>query len=190
HSSRKGTDPGYPSPRGGDPLKSLRDAYTVPSKSMNKDFWYIYTSEAQSGYKFSPRLKPPLSLADPVRQCSTLKRYHSRPEIWQTLGPHWNRQQIRASYDVKKPFNFTSPCPKSGQIPLYSGVIGSENMDNIDIPGKDFIPLTVLRTIIPPDTPTAHRPTIPGYTGKSPHDRPNTLLTSQPSSMLSYQTTG
>lgn len=38
---------------------------------------------------------------------------------------------------------------------LHSGVIGSENMDSIDIPEKDFIPLTVRRTVLPPDTPTA-----------------------------------
>ncbi|XP_053477099.1 spermatogenesis-associated protein 48 isoform X2 [Ictalurus furcatus] len=196
HSSRERPDPGSTSLLGCEDLK--RDTCTsVPPKLMDKALRYIYTSEAQRGYENidqDSKLKPPLcileKMADPVSQRFTLKRYHSRPELWQTIGPHWNRHQIRASYNVKKPFSFTSPCPKSGQIPLYCGVIGSENMDNIEIPEKDFIPLTVRRTVLPPDTPTAHRPTIPGYTGKALHDRPHTVATSQPSSMLTHQTTG
>ncbi|XP_058242117.1 spermatogenesis-associated protein 48 [Hemibagrus wyckioides] len=196
YSSRERPDPGSTSPLGCEDLK--RDAYTsVSPKSLDKALQNIYTPEAQRSCtdkqwdtKLTPPLKPPLEkMADPVSQCFTLKRYNSRPELWQTIGPHWNRHQIRASYNVKKPFSFTSPCPKSGQIPLYSGVIGSENMDNIDIPEKDFIPLTVLRTVLPPDTPTAHRPTIPGYTGKALHVRPHTAATSQPSSILTHQAT-
>lgn len=38
---------------------------------------------------------------------------------------------------------------------LYSGTVGSENMDSVDVPGEDFIPLTVLRTTIPPHTPAS-----------------------------------
>ncbi|XP_072533006.1 protein SPMIP7 isoform X2 [Salminus brasiliensis] len=127
---------------------------------------YIYTSVAQRGYedvdwdsKLPPRFRVPLTtlekMADPINQHFTLKRYNSRPELWQAIGPHWNKQQLRATYNARKPISFVSPCPKSGQIPLYCGVVGSENMDNVDSPEQDFKPLTVLRTTLPPYTPTA-----------------------------------
>ncbi len=38
---------------------------------------------------------------------------------------------------------------------LYSGTVGSENMDSMEVPGEDFIPLTILRTTIPPPPPPA-----------------------------------
>ncbi|KAA0717776.1 Spermatogenesis-associated protein 48 [Triplophysa tibetana] len=55
---------------------------------------FIYTSTAQRGYedvdwdsKLPPRHKPPTTtlekMADRVSQHSALKRYHSRPELWQ-----------------------------------------------------------------------------------------------------------
>ncbi|KAG5266450.1 hypothetical protein AALO_G00232230 [Alosa alosa] len=141
----------------------------------------IYTSVAQRGYedvawdtKLPPRLKPPSTtwekMADRVDQRFTVRRYHTRPELWQAVGPHWNRYQLRSRNEVRKPITFTSPCPKSGQIPLYCDTVGSENMDNVDIVGKDFTPLTMLRKPMPPYTPTAHRLTIPGYTGKAHYD--------------------
>ncbi|KAL7877692.1 hypothetical protein SRHO_G00043350 [Serrasalmus rhombeus] len=162
---------------------------------------YIYTSVAQRSYedvdwdsKLPPRLKPPMTtlekMPDPVNQHFTLKRYHSRPELWQAVGPHWNKRQLRATFNAKKPVSFTSPCPKSGHIPLYSGVVGSQNMDNVDSPEQDFKPLTVLRTILPPYTPTAHRLTIPGYTGKALHDRPHTSAISHPSAILALPSPG
>ncbi|XP_066536001.1 protein SPMIP7 isoform X2 [Hoplias malabaricus] len=141
---------------------------------------YIGYEDVDWDSKLPPRLKPPMTtlekMADPVNQHFTLKRYNSRPELWQAVGPHWNKHQLRATYNAKKPVSFTSPCAKSGQIPLYCGVVGSENMDGIDNPEQNFTPLTLLRTIMPPYTPTAHRPTIPGYTGKALHNRPHTAL--------------
>lgn len=42
--------------------------------------------------KLPPRHEPPTSslekMADPVRQCFVLKRYHSRPELWQVSLMH------------------------------------------------------------------------------------------------------
>ncbi|XP_014056253.2 spermatogenesis-associated protein 48 [Salmo salar] len=142
---------------------------------------YIYTSVAQRGYedvgwdsKLPRRMKPPATtlekMADPVNRHFTQKCYHSKPELWQAIGAHWNRHQLRARNEVRKPITFTSPCPNTCQIPLYGGVVGSMNMDNIDKTGHDFYPLTMQRTTLPPYTPTAHRPTIPGYTGKSHYD--------------------
>ncbi|XP_046732000.1 spermatogenesis-associated protein 48 isoform X2 [Silurus meridionalis] len=168
-----------------------------PPESMDKVLRNNYTSETRRSFKapdwdsnLSPGLKPPLStlekMADPVSQHFTLKRYHSRPELWQTVGPQWNKHQIRASYNVKKPFSFTSPCTKSGQIPLYSGVIGSENMDNIDIPEKDFIPLTLLRTVIPPDTPTAQYPSHYSWLHWKNSAQQTTHLSHQPTYFNAY----
>ncbi|KAF4090284.1 hypothetical protein AMELA_G00050140 [Ameiurus melas] len=105
HSSRERPDQGSTSPLGCEDLKrvGVKDTCTsVPPKLMDKALRYIYTSEAQRGYEDidqDSKLKPPLrileKMADPVSQCFTLKRYHSRPELWQTIGPHWNRHQIR-----------------------------------------------------------------------------------------------
>ncbi|XP_026134741.1 spermatogenesis-associated protein 48 isoform X1 [Carassius auratus] len=162
---------------------------------------YIYTSAAQRAYedvdwdfKLPPRHKPPSTtlekMADPVSQRFVLKRYHSRPELWQAIGSHWNKHQLRATFNARKPISFTSPCPKSGHIPLYCGTVGSENMDSVDVPGEDFIPLTVLRTTIPPHTPASYRTTIPGYTGKARFDRPRTSGVSLPSLPYTPQTAG
>ncbi|XP_051507309.1 spermatogenesis-associated protein 48 [Myxocyprinus asiaticus] len=162
---------------------------------------YIYTSTAQRSYedvdwdsKLPPRHKPPTTslekMADPVSQRFMLKRHHSRPELWQAIGSHWNKHQLRATFNARKPISFTSPCPKSGHIPLYCGTVGSENMDSVDNPNEDFIPLTVLRTTVPHHTPTSYRTTIPGYTGKAQFDRPQTSAVRLPSLPHTPQTAG
>ncbi|XP_039995692.1 uncharacterized protein LOC120796721 [Xiphias gladius] len=89
--------------------------------------------------------------------------HHVASALW----TEWNRQQLRLRNDAKKPIAFCSRCPRSGQIPLYTGTIGSENMDNIDNMDEDFHPLSLRRSILPPYTATARRTTIPGYTGKA-----------------------
>nr|XP_046258507.1 spermatogenesis-associated protein 48 [Scatophagus argus] len=121
--------------------------------------------------KLTRHLKAPQTprekMADPVSECPSSRRYSSGPQLWQSVGAEWNRQQLRLRNDAKKPVSFCSGCPRSGQIPLYTGTVGSENMDNIDNMDEDFHPLTLKRSIIPPYTSTACRPTIPGYTGKA-----------------------
>ncbi|XP_051815689.1 spermatogenesis-associated protein 48 [Acanthochromis polyacanthus] len=94
-------------------------------------------------------------LADPVSERPSSRRYNGRPQLWQSVGADWNRRQLRLRNDAKKPVSFCSGCPRSGQIPLYTGTIGSENMENIDNTDEDFHPLTLKRSIIPPYTPTA-----------------------------------
>ncbi|XP_062320516.1 protein SPMIP7 [Osmerus eperlanus] len=142
---------------------------------------FIYTSSAQRSFedvrwdiKLPQRLKPPATtlekMADPVNQHFTLKRYNSKPELWQSVEAQWKRHQLRVKNEVRKPISFNSPCPKSGQIPLYSGVVAFKNIDDIDDVDQDFYPLTMQRTTLPPYTPTTHRPTIPGYTGKANYD--------------------
>ncbi|XP_066547267.1 protein SPMIP7 [Amia ocellicauda] len=138
---------------------------------------YIYTSSTQRSYeevewdtKLPPRFKPPSStqerMADPVNQHFTLKRYDPVQEYWQAVGSLWDRLQLRIPNIVRKPVTFVSPCPRTGQIPSYSGTIGAENLDEVDNPDADFLPFTVLRTVQPQYTDTAHRPNIPGYTGR------------------------
>ncbi|XP_028673265.1 spermatogenesis-associated protein 48 isoform X1 [Erpetoichthys calabaricus] len=138
---------------------------------------YIYTSATQRSYEDVPwesklpqKINPPDTtlevMADPISQCFTLRRYEAEPEVWQSIGSAWDRMQLRTPNTVRKPITFISPSVKSLQIPLYSGSVGGENLDDIDNPEKEFSPFTVLRTTKPRYTDTAHRPNIPGYTGR------------------------
>ncbi|XP_041867086.1 spermatogenesis-associated protein 48 [Melanotaenia boesemani] len=139
---------------------------------------FIYTSATQRSYeevnwdaKLLRRLKPAETTleksADPVSQFSSSGRYNSSPQQWQSVGADWNKRQLRSRSDAKKPISFCSGSRRSGQIPLYTGTIGSEKMDNIDNMDEDFHPLTLKRSTIPPCTLSAHRTIIPGYTGKA-----------------------
>ncbi|XP_044071194.1 spermatogenesis-associated protein 48 [Siniperca chuatsi] len=168
---------------------SFPDKHTGPQDGFPSDLrqWtdkspavqrFRYTSATQRSYeevgwdtKLPQRLKAPETtlekMVDPVSERPSSTRYSSRPQLWQSIGAEWNRQQFRSRNDAKKPISFCSGCLRSGQIPLYTGTIGSENMDNIDNMDEDFHPLTLKRSIVPPYVPTARRTTIPGYTGKA-----------------------
>ncbi|XP_051277801.1 spermatogenesis-associated protein 48 [Dicentrarchus labrax] len=168
---------------------SFPDKHSGPQDGFSSDprLWtdnspavqrFRYTSATQRSYeevnwdtKLPRRLKAPETTletkADPVSERPSSRRYAGRPQLWQSVGAEWNRQQLRSRNDAKKPISFCSRCPKSGQIPQYTGTIGSENMDNIDNMEEDFQPLTLKRSIIPPYTPTARRTTIPGYAGRA-----------------------
>ncbi|KAK1905509.1 Spermatogenesis-associated protein 48 [Dissostichus eleginoides] len=139
---------------------------------------FRYTSATQRSYeevgwdaKLPQRLKAPETTlektADPVSERPSSRRYNSGPQLWQSVGAEWNRQQLRSRSDAMKPISFCSGCPRSGQIPLYTGTIGSENMHNIDNMDQHFLPLTLKRSVVPPYVPTARRTTIPGYTGRA-----------------------
>ncbi|XP_036980888.1 spermatogenesis-associated protein 48 [Acanthopagrus latus] len=158
-----------------DGFSSDRRLWTDTSTAVQR---FRYTSATQRSYeevswdtKLPRRLKAPETtleiMADPVSERPSTRRYSSRPQLWQSVGAEWNRQQLRCRNDAKKPVSFCSGCLRSGQIPLYTGTIGSENMHNIDNMDEDFHPLTLKRSIIPRYTPTARRTTIPGYTGKA-----------------------
>ncbi|XP_053188630.1 spermatogenesis-associated protein 48 [Scomber japonicus] len=125
---------------------------------------FRYTSATQRSYeevdwdsKLPRSFKAPATtrekMADPVSEHPSSRRYNSQPQLWQSIGAEWSRQQLRSRNDARKPISF--------------GKIGSQNMDNIDNMEEDFHPLTLKRSIVPPYTPTAHRTTIPGYTGKA-----------------------
>ncbi|XP_043920760.1 spermatogenesis-associated protein 48 isoform X2 [Protopterus annectens] len=124
---------------------------------------YMYSSSAKRSYgnvpwdvKLPPRIKPPSStkekMADPVSQRFTLKRYQPEAEIWQAFGNAWDSFQTRTPSTVTKPITF--------------GCVGAENLEDIDNPDKEIICFTIPRTFQPQYTSTAHRPNIPGYTGK------------------------
>ncbi|XP_069768131.1 protein SPMIP7 isoform X5 [Narcine bancroftii] len=60
----------------------------------------------------------------------------------------------------------TSPFPRIHQIPLYSGSIGGNNLEDVDNPYTEFIPFTILRSKEPRQTDANYCSEIPGYTGK------------------------
>ncbi|XP_030065379.1 protein SPMIP7 isoform X2 [Microcaecilia unicolor] len=136
---------------------------------------YMYTSSTQSNYedvswdtKLPRKMLPPDStleeMADPVSRHLTWKRYMMEPAIWQTVGGIWDRFQTRPLHTGGRPVTFVSPSPRIYQIPLYSGCIGGENLEYMDNPSANFVPVTILRT--PQPRPTTHNGNIPGYTGK------------------------
>ncbi|XP_064410196.1 protein SPMIP7 [Latimeria chalumnae] len=119
---------------------------------------YTYTSATEKSHsdiawdtKIPPRFTPPGStkekMADRISQRFTIKRYEPQPEIWQCSDS-------------------ISPSSRVHQIPLYSGCIGAENLEDVDNPNVKFFPFTTVRTPQPRYTETAHRPNISGYTGK------------------------
>ncbi|XP_027861941.1 spermatogenesis-associated protein 48 [Xiphophorus couchianus] len=138
---------------------SARSSWSDDSAALRR---YIYTSSTQRSYEeVNWGMKFPRSLnaagatlerrADPVSEQTSSRRYSSRPQLWQSAGAEWNRRQLRRRNDPRKPISF--------------GTIGSENMDHIDNMEADFQPLTVKRSITPLYTLTAHRTTMPGFTG-------------------------
>ncbi|XP_030298073.1 spermatogenesis-associated protein 48 [Sparus aurata] len=115
------------------------DKHTGPQDGFSSDLrlWtdtstavqrFRYTSATQRSYEevswdtMLPRhLKAPETtleiMADPVSERPSTRRYNSRPQLWQSVGAEWNRQQLRYRNDAKKPVSFCSGCPRSGQIP-------------------------------------------------------------------------
>ncbi|KAF3708480.1 Spermatogenesis-associated protein 48 Post-meiotic spermatogenesis protein 1 [Channa argus] len=142
---------------------SFPDKHTGPKDGFSPDLrpWtdnsaavqrYRYTSATQRSYekvgwdtKLPRCLKAPETtlekMADPVSEHPSSRRYNSRPQLWQSIGAEWNRQQLRLRNDPKKPISF--------------GTIGSEDMDKLDNKDEDFCPLTLKRSIVPPYMPTA-----------------------------------
>ncbi|KAK7109383.1 protein SPMIP7-like [Littorina saxatilis] len=93
------------------------------------------------------------------------KKYDPAAQEWQSTGRSWDWFQRRRGYYRTEPINFSSPCPRVQQIPLYGGCIGAENLEEIDNQREAFQPYTVKRVPIPRPSETAHRPNIPGYEG-------------------------
>ncbi|XP_074842116.1 protein SPMIP7 [Carettochelys insculpta] len=138
---------------------------------------YFYLSSTQKAYEevpwdniLPPKIPHPEStlemMADPVSQCFTIKRYEPAPEISQIVGGLWDRFQTRSFTSPQKPIDFVSPSSRTQHIPLYTGCIGAENLEDLDNASVDVIALGRVRTSKPRYVKTAHTPNIPGYTGK------------------------
>ncbi|KAK7488332.1 hypothetical protein BaRGS_00020491 [Batillaria attramentaria] len=137
---------------------------------------YMYSSSTQRSYAEVPwdNMLPPKTWApvstmeekpDMISQCFTKKKYDPAAQEWQSTGRSWDWFQRRRGYYKTQPINFSSPCPRAKQIPLYGGSIGAENLEEIDNAQEPFTPFTVKRVPIPRPSETAHRPNIPGYAG-------------------------
>ncbi|XP_069768113.1 protein SPMIP7 isoform X3 [Narcine bancroftii] len=140
---------------------------------------YMYTSTTQRSYedvnwdcKLPPKVKPADTTqfiqSNPLSQHSTRKRFDPAPHGWQAVSGLgvWDKSQSRPSSTGAKPVNFTSPFPRIHQIPLYSGSIGGNNLEDVDNPYTEFIPFTILRSKEPRQTDANYCSEIPGYTGK------------------------
>ncbi|XP_051872183.1 spermatogenesis-associated protein 48 [Pristis pectinata] len=162
-----------------DPTDQTTSDPTPDSKREMKAKKYMYTTTTQRSYedvnwdcKLPPKVKPADTTqdiqSDPLSRHSALKRFDPSPHVWQAVGGLgvWDKSQSRPSSAVAKPLNFTSPFPRIHQIPLYSGSIGGNNLEDVDNPYTEFTPFTVLRTKKPRQTDTNYCPDIPGYTGK------------------------
>ncbi|XP_072364970.1 protein SPMIP7 isoform X1 [Scyliorhinus torazame] len=138
---------------------------------------YMFTTTTQRSYedvnwdcKLGPKIKSDTiqdKIADPMSRHATLKRYDPSPHMWQAVSGHgyWDKTQSRPLSAVAKPITFSSLFPRIHQIPLYSGSVGGNNLEDVDNPYTEFTPYTVPRTEKPRHTDTTHCPNIPGYTG-------------------------
>lgn len=137
---------------------------------------YMYGTSTQRGYEevpwdhFTPAKQwAPTTTAedkpDQISQRWQNKRYDSKAQEWQAVGRGLDWFLPRKCYYKDQPINFSSPCPRRDQIPLYSGCIGAENLDEMDNAQQPFKPYTVMRSAVPKPSDTAHRPNIPGYEG-------------------------
>ncbi|XP_072109642.1 protein SPMIP7 [Mobula birostris] len=162
-----------------DPTDQTTSDPTSDSTRDTKAKKYMYTTTTQRSYEdvnWDCKLPPKVKLAeatqdvqsDPLSRHSTLKRFDPSPHVWQAVGGLgiWDKSQSRPSSALAKPVNFTSPFPRIQQIPLYSGSIAGNNLEDVDNPYTEFIPFTVLRTKKPRQTDANFCPDIPGYTGK------------------------
>ncbi|XP_041039903.1 spermatogenesis-associated protein 48 [Carcharodon carcharias] len=160
---------------------SVQTSYDATSESTRDATArkYMYATTTQRSYedvnwdcKLAPKIKPADTtqdkIADPMSRHATLKRYDASPHMWQAVSGHgyWDKTQSRPFSAAAKPINFTSLFPRIHQIPLYSGSVGGNNLEDVDNPYTEFNPYTVPRTEKPRHTDTTHCPNIPGYTGK------------------------
>ncbi|XP_062851206.1 protein SPMIP7 [Trichomycterus rosablanca] len=159
------------------PIRTLRsvksadmkkDAPTsVPNKWMDLALRYTYTSAAQRGYedvdwdsRLPPCLKPPVTalekMTDPLNQSFILKRYHSKPELWQVIGLQWDKRQLLSSDTVRKPSSFHPTIP---------GYTGKAHHDR---PHTSAISLTSA-VFTPPVTESSPKPSL--YGRRAPFSR-------------------
>lgn len=139
---------------------------------------FMYSSVTQNNYgavdwdkKLARKLKPCQTTlekrADPITQqlVSWPMRYEPKADIYQRLGPSWDRYQTRDKGHGKRPYDFKSHYRRSDQIPGYEGSIGAYNFEDRDNPHETYRPFTTLRVEKPRPSDSSGRINIPGYTG-------------------------
>jgi len=73
------------------------------------------------------------------------KRYEPRADIYQRLGPSWDRFQSRDKGHGKRPYDFKSHYKKADILPGYGGSVGAYNFEDKDHSDATYRPLTTLR---------------------------------------------
>ncbi|XP_078541960.1 protein SPMIP7 [Lissotriton helveticus] len=157
---------------------ALKDSPKAAAEKLKNELArkYLYTSTTHRAYgdvfwdnKLPPKITPPAltidTPADPVWHSQMVEKYGSKQEMWQEIGGLWDRFQTRRPLKTIRPVTFISPCPRAHQIPLYTGSIGAENLEDIDNPNEKFFPFTIMRTPALYSN-TSLKPNIPGYAGE------------------------
>ncbi|XP_053117338.1 spermatogenesis-associated protein 48 [Hemicordylus capensis] len=138
---------------------------------------YMYTSVTQNAYEdipwdrmLPPKPQPPDSTLEPMADCvsqgCTIKQYESVPEISQVVGGLWDRFQRRYFISPHKPITFVSPYSRTQHVPLYTGRVGADNVEDLDNPYVDLITHGNVRIAKPRYVESSYHPNTFGYTGK------------------------
>eukprot|EP00731_Ephydatia_muelleri_P008375 Em0004g713a len=136
--------------------------------------WSTATQRAYTEAGWEDRLATPLSPAptgrestpDPVTPQLNIRRYHSTPEIWQSVTPEWDFVQTRVRSHcgaVQPGVNFCSPFRQQQQLPGYCG--WAPGREDTDFPSGGFSAQLLVRSLQPSGTTISRGANIPGYMG-------------------------
>nr|XP_060639308.1 protein SPMIP7 [Anolis sagrei ordinatus] len=159
-----------------DPDVKLKDPSSETCRD-EKARKYMYTSTTQRGYEdipwdliLLPKIKPPGSVQelrdDGVSQNAALKRYEPTEEISQVVGDLWGRFQKRPFIVPHRPIDFVSPSSRTQQLPLYTGCVGAENVEDLDNPYVEVRMHSRVRCAKPRYVKSSYNPNTFGYAGK------------------------
>ncbi|KAJ7313200.1 hypothetical protein JRQ81_004477 [Phrynocephalus forsythii] len=159
-----------------DPDVKSSDSSSEPSRD-ERARKYMYTSTTQRSYEevpwgkmLAPKVQPPESTLEPkadcVTHCFAMKRYEPKAEISQAVGGLWDRFQRRSFSSTQSPINFVSQSSRTEHLPLYTGCVGAENVEDLDNPNVDVIIHGKVRLAKPHYVKTSFSPNTFGYTGK------------------------
>ncbi|XP_065840106.1 protein SPMIP7-like [Oscarella lobularis] len=146
-------------------LKALYSS--LATKAMYKTSYQDANDDVGWHRRTAPSPRPPMAhetKADPVDTRLNIKRYAASPEDWQTVARPWDYTQARIGQYGRGPHTvvFRSGAKENGSMPGYMG------HNPTDLKGGFYTTLNQkpIRLQKPRPTTIAHRPNIPGYTGK------------------------
>lgn len=168
-------------PRKNDKNESLQ----VGTFNFNPELWrdeaakkFMYSSVTQRNYgvvdwdkRLARKLKPCETTLekrpDVISQQLVVwpMRYEPKADVYQRLGPSWDKFQTRDKGHGKRPYDFKSHYRRADQIPGYDASIGAYNFEDKDHSCEEYRPFTTLRVTKPRPSYPSGRPNIPGYTG-------------------------